>query len=139
MDEEEQTELTTTTTKGKDGGTEKDETKNEEETVKSAGSNNDNNNLDNPSDPDIASQSSIMSGDESMADLNQEQDSWQKFRRALRLEVVQTSWFETVILIVIIINCVFLALDNPTNDSETLEELRIYLFIKRKIAYYNNN
>eukprot|EP00485_Elphidium_margaritaceum_P010070 CAMPEP_0202692280 /NCGR_PEP_ID=MMETSP1385-20130828/6693_1 /ASSEMBLY_ACC=CAM_ASM_000861 /TAXON_ID=933848 /ORGANISM="Elphidium margaritaceum" /LENGTH=1814 /DNA_ID=CAMNT_0049347777 /DNA_START=122 /DNA_END=5566 /DNA_ORIENTATION=+ len=44
-----------------------------------------------------------------------------KWRRAVRLDVVQTAWFETVILVVIVINCVFLALDNPKNEDETLE------------------
>ena len=69
---------------------------------------------------DVASQSSVLSKD---YDVNL--TSWQRFRKFIRLEIIQAAWFETVILIVIIINCVFLALDNPTNTDKTLEELSV--------------
>ena len=75
-----------------------------------------------PNPSDVGSQSSAMSGDV-MANINTDLTQWQKLRKFVRLEIVQTTWFETVILIVILINCVFLALDNPTNDNQTLERL----------------
>eukprot|EP01084_Bolivina_argentea_P006659 12632_1 len=71
---------------------------------------------------DIASQSSVKSGDTDYDNISHE-SLWHKIRRFVRQEIVQTSWFETVILIVILINCVFLALDNPTNEDETLQDV----------------
>ena len=126
MDEEEATELTETT-KG-DGGnantattanttktttTKGNEEKNkEDEALKSAS------NIDSPSD--MASTDILSSGNAEV--LDEDLTTWGRYKKFIRLEIVQTSWFETVILIVIIINCVFLALDNPTNSDQTLQE-----------------
>lgn len=125
MDEEEATELTTTNTKGGGDGDNGDnkttkgnnyeETKTSDEALKPS-------NIDSPSD--VASQTSVLSSD--VDDVFEEpQTPFQRMRKFVRLDIVQTSWFETVILIVIIINCVFLALDNPTNTNETLKEFSI--------------
>lgn len=43
---------------------------------------------------------------------------WQKFRRFIRLRVVQSVWFDFLVLFIITINCVFLALENPKNGPE---------------------
>eukprot|EP00484_Ammonia_sp_Unknown_P007624 CAMPEP_0197073220 /NCGR_PEP_ID=MMETSP1384-20130603/210494_1 /TAXON_ID=29189 /ORGANISM="Ammonia sp." /LENGTH=1825 /DNA_ID=CAMNT_0042512053 /DNA_START=142 /DNA_END=5619 /DNA_ORIENTATION=+ len=128
MDEEEATELTTTTKK--DGG---DETTNnptdttpqeeekstpQDEPLKDSSSKPPPAAVDEDRDDDdnFASPSSVLSEDT-------EQTWWQSFRQTVRMDVVQKSWFEFVILVVIIINCVFLALDNPTNDNATLDEV----------------
>ena len=67
---------------------------------------------------------SVSSAGSNNANLEEEEEEsqWNKIRKFVRLEIIQTPWFETVILIVIILNCVFLALENPTNQDETLEQ-----------------
>ena len=50
-----------------------------------------------------------------------------QFRRTIRMKIIQTVWFESLILAIIVINCVILALENPNNDDETLEKFGLYL------------
>jgi len=57
------------------------------------------------------------------ADFEEELSSFQKLRKFVRLSIVKTAWFEYVILVVILINCVFLALENPTKNSDTTKDV----------------
>ena len=42
---------------------------------------------------------------------------WSYFRMWLRRNIVNSKWFENGVLLIIILNCIFITLDNPTNPG----------------------
>jgi hypothetical protein len=57
-----------------------------------------------------------------------------RFQKWLRLKVVETLWFQRIILFAIVSNCVFIALDDPGDEenspmSQLLEEVELVYMI----------
>ncbi len=47
---------------------------------------------------------------------------WQAFRRFVRERIVQHKLFDNIVLVFILANCVFLALDSPLDDPESAKQ-----------------
>ena len=104
---------------------------------------------DNESKNDVQRLKSASNGDENTAltpksdttsnnDMrppNENETSINKLRTYVRIEIVQSKWFEPLILLVICANCVFLALDNPARNSANFKELIMYIYLYI-ILYY---
>ena len=58
---------------------------------------------------------------------------WQRFRHAVAVHVVHSKWFDPVVLLFILGNCVSLAIDNPLDDASSAQErvLRLLDLVRR--------